>query len=77
MASCDEEHSELVVGGVAVASGGASASFDDSVEGFGGVRCWCLFLGRESFLRSPLNCVGPVRKLLTVCLCGFCPGRLV
>jgi len=20
---------------------------------------------------------GPVRKLLTVCLCGFCPGRLV
>ena len=24
-ASCDEEHSELVVGGVAVASGGASA----------------------------------------------------
>ena len=21
--------------------------------------------------------VGPVRKLLTVCLCGRCPGRLV
>ena len=35
-ASCDEEHSESVVGGVAVASGGASAQFDDSVDGF----CW-------------------------------------
>ena len=21
--------------------------------------------------------IGPVRKLLTVCLCGRCPGRLV
>ena len=21
--------------------------------------------------------IGPVRKLLTVCLCGCCPGRLV
>ena len=28
-ASCDEEYSEFVVGGVAVASGGASASFDN------------------------------------------------
>ena len=56
-ASCDEEHSELVVGGVGVASGGVSASFDDSVDGFGGVRCWCVFLGRESSLRSPLSCV--------------------
>ena len=34
-ASCDEEYSELVVGGVGVASGGAFASFDDSVDGFG------------------------------------------
>ena len=31
-----EEHSELIVGGVAVASGGASAQLDDSVDGF----CW-------------------------------------
>ena len=30
----------MVVGGVGVASGGAFASFDDSVDGFGGVRCW-------------------------------------
>ena len=36
LASCDEEHSELVVGGVAVASGGSSAQFDDSVDGFSG-----------------------------------------
>ena len=28
-ASCDEEHSESVVGGVAVASGGASAQLDN------------------------------------------------
>ena len=34
--SGDQVHSESVVGGVAVASGGASAQFDDSVDGF----CW-------------------------------------
>lgn len=32
----DEEHSESVVGGVAVASGGSSAQFYDFVDGFGG-----------------------------------------
>ena len=32
----DEEHAESVVGGVAVASGGASAQFDNAVDGFGG-----------------------------------------
>lgn len=35
LASCDEERSELVVGGVSVASGDSSAHFDDSVDGFG------------------------------------------
>lgn len=35
-ASCDEEHSESVVGGVSVDSGGASAHFDNAIDGFGG-----------------------------------------
>ena len=35
-AYCDEEHSETVGGGVAAAAGGASAQFNDSVDGFGG-----------------------------------------
>ena len=55
--SCDEEHSELVVGGVAVSSGGASASFDDSVDGFGAVRCWLRLCCRRRRVR-PSTCVG-------------------
>ena len=27
--------------------------------------------------KTPEGPLGVVRKLLTVCLCGFCPGRLV
>ena len=30
-----------------------------------------------SVLVVPHMLIGPVRKLLTVCLCGCCPGRLV
>ena len=47
----------MVVGGVAVASGGASAQFDDSVDGFGGVRCW-LRLCRSRRRVRPSICVG-------------------
>ena len=36
----------------------------------------CSVLGRRSCLSSGLQ-AGSVRKLLTVCLCGCCPGRLV
>ena len=40
------------------------AAHQDEAEGrYGGTDDWA-----ES---------GPVRKLLTVCLCGCCPGRLV
>ena len=55
--SCDEEHSELVAGGVAVASGGASAQLDDSVDGFGAVRC-LLRRYRSRRLVRPSTCVG-------------------
>ena len=40
----------------------AAEVFEASVDGFGGAAC---------------GVGGVVRKLLTVCLCGFCPGRLV
>ena len=42
----------LVVGGVAVASGGASAQFDDSVDGFGGAVAGsdCVEGGQEGVL---------------------------
>ena len=45
-------HSGLVVGGVAVASGGASAQFDDSVDGFGGAVAGsaCVEVGVECVL---------------------------
>ena len=33
--------------------------------------------GVEVFFAHPHSPCGVVRKLLTVCLCGFCPGRLV
>ena len=49
-ASCDEEHAELVVGGVAVASGGASVPFDDSVAGSG-----CVEVGQECVLPLALG----------------------
>jgi len=31
----------------------------------------------EHFSGLAGSAIGPVRKLLTVCLCGCCPGRLV
>ena len=42
----------MVVGGVAVASGGASAQFDDSVDGFGGAVAGssCIEVGQEGVL---------------------------
>ena len=45
-------HSGLVVGGVAVASGGASAQLDDSVDGFGGAVAGsaCVEVGVECVL---------------------------
>ena len=54
----DEERSELVVGGVGVGSGGASAWFDDAVDGFGGVRCW-LGLCRSRRRVRPSTCARP------------------
>ena len=39
---------------------------------------WTPLAIAEGLLRWPLLlAIGPVRKLLTVCLCGCCPGRLV
>ena len=42
----------MVVGGVAVASGGASAQLDDSVDGFGGAVAGsaCVEVGQEGVL---------------------------
>ena len=42
--------------------GDAAEVFEGCVDGFGGAAC---------------GVGGVVRKLLTVCLCGCCPGRLV
>ena len=70
-----------VGGGVSLDEAGVSCSF---VGGFAGV---CEALG-GSFVFDVADgepqefdggffAGGVVRKLLTVCLCGFCPGRLV
>jgi len=50
---------------------------DDVVSGASGCEAVEELRSSGALERGLAAELGPVRKLLTVCLCGCCPGRLV
>lgn len=54
---------------------GAEATPVSPVLCWGGEQ-WCCWFQRR-YVVAPRLSPGAVRKLLTACLCGYCPGRLV